>query len=486
MSGPSKKAAIAAAHKFVEAEPPSRTDEGNAERIARVVAGDMFWVPEWKTWMFWRGDKWDARTDEHVVQRALDVLRRIPEEVSFYEDPDEQQKHLRFAANSLNSNKVMAAVQLARAHPELLSRPGDFDNEPYLLNCLNGTLDLRSGNLRKHRRDDMLTQRVNCSFDPKARSKDWQKVVSDALGGSGELISYLQRVLGYCLTGAVDEEKFFFLLGVPGAGKGTIIESFAGMMGDYARSMSSKTLGRGIPQGGGGASEDVARLKGARFVYASEFNRGERLDEAFVNTITGGDTITARFLYQSAFEFLPEFKLFLSANHHPRLGGGPMSGIWRRVQVIPFEHRPTKVDMKLKVRLRSEEARMGILAWAVEGCLAWQEQGLGDPPEKVEEAKTEYQQESDSFAVFIGEAIVSTPNSKVLVSDMFAAYQAWATASGVRPVGKQALGRILKERGLEPTTKEVTQQGKRKGARAWKNVDLRPGVRGDVRKVGKR
>jgi putative DNA primase/helicase len=454
----------------------SLTDTGNAVRFAEQYKDEVRFVPEWNCWVFWMGDRWERDAEVFVTQRMQEVARRIPREVSDLgeEDDDMRAKVLRWATVSLQASKVRAAVEMARAQAPLISHPDEFDADPFLLNCRNGTLDLRTGELRPHRREDMLTQQVACDYDPDATSEDWDRVLRDAFDGAEELIVYLQRVFGYCLTGDTSEEKFFFFYGKSGAGKGTILESFAGMLGDYTRTMSARSLTKSAPQSGGSASEDIARLAGGRFALANEFDPGDRFAAAQVNTLTGRDKVAARFLHKDTFEFFPQVKIFVAANDLPKQSSSPESGVWRRIQVVPFDHKVAKVDRGLKARLERDEARGAILAWALHGCLEWQRDGLGHAPSQVKEAVDDYKEQSDPHRVFIEDKIEESDQSFVPNKVMWTTYQGWANDQGIRkPLSQKALTQVLRERGFEQAGKTVKRDGKRTSVKVWQRIRIR-------------
>jgi putative DNA primase/helicase len=449
-----------------------RNDDGNAQLFADENSEYVRWVPEFKSWMAWDEQRWTRIADEYVVQRYLEALRKLQ-----FETGRHDAEVFKWALGARNTGRVRAALTLARSDERILARPDDFDQDPWALNCRNGILDLRSGDLREHDRSAMHSQVTNADFSDNAQSEHWNRVLRESFAGDAEMVAYLQEVFGYALTGDVSDEKIFFFYGQAGAGKTTILDAFGGMLGDYTRVVSSQTLSRSASQSGGVASEDVARLAGARFAVASEFDRGTQLAEARVNSMTGGETIVARHLYQATFEFAPQFKLFFAANHKPQVSASPQSGIWRRLVMIPFSNRVAEVDRDLKKRLRTPQARGAILAWAFEGCQRWiANGGLRPFPGAVRAAFDEYRDESDRFQGFLDERIERAPGSYVTKQAMFDAYLEWAGLEHIRRLAsKQALHGILKERGLRDTTREVQRKGKRTSERVWADVALKRG-----------
>ncbi len=283
---------------------------------------------------------------------------------------------------------------------------------------------MKPGELREHRREDLITKLAPVEYDPEARLDLWDRFLAEATGGDQELMRFLQRAAGYSLTGETDEEKLFFVHGPAAAGKSTFLEALKAAMGDYAQTADFETfLAR---QQVGGPRNDVARLAGARLVISIEVDEGKRLAEGLVKTLTGGDTVTARFMYRESFEFKPQMKLWLAANHAPKVSDDD-EAMWRRILRVPFERviPKEKRDPKVKATLRDPEiAGPAILAWAVQGCLTWQREGLGVPP-IVEQATSAYRLDNDPLREFFASCCVFGPTKTVTVSDLNNEYESW-------------------------------------------------------------
>ena len=321
-----------------------------------------------------------------------------------------------------------------------------LDQNGWLFNCKNGTLDLQTGLLRQHKRDDLITKEVRMVFDPEAKCPTWLRFLSQIFGNHWELIEFVHRLLGYCLTGSTREQQLSFLLGGGARGKSTLLEAFGYVMGDYQRTCPPSTLlAKNI---GSGANSDVARLQGARFVKATETEADQKLAAALIKQLTGGDTIAARPLYHEYSEYRPTFKIFLATNHPPRVRGSD-DAMWRRIHVIPFDISIPKKqrDSGLLEKLKAEGP--GILAWAVEGCLKWQRDGLKPPPE-VLQANARYRTKMDTVGPFLeARCTHQDPGSKVRTSALYSAYGALCAEEGWDPVDRSAFRANIEGRGFE-------------------------------------
>ena len=314
-----------------------------------------------------------------------------------------------------------------------------------LLNCPNGTLDLQTGRLLKHDRADLLTKRIEVKYDSNAECPRWLAFLNRIMDGDQELILFLQRAVGYTLTGGVAEQCLFFMLGTGRNGKSTFIETLLALLGDYGQKAPTEMLM--FKGNGGGIPNDLARLPGARLVVAAEVEQGRRLAESTVKDLTGGDTITARFLRQEFFDFTPTHKVWMYGNHKPVIKGTD-EGIWRRIHLIPFAVQipVSEQDPNLKAKLAEELP--GILAWAVRGCLDWQKHGLS-VPESVKEATADYRAEMDVVSAFIEECCTTGQNHYAKWKELYAAYTDWCNVNGERAESGKRFGNTLTERGYK-------------------------------------
>jgi putative DNA primase/helicase len=359
---------------------------------------------------------------------------------------------MQWCLKSESARSINAMLDLARSEPGIPILPEEFDRDPWLFNCPNGTLELKTGTLREHRRADYLTKLCPVEYHADARCPRWLEFLDQIFARKTKLIWYVQRLLGYCLTGAVTEQILPILWGSGANGKSTLVNVVLEILGeDYAlkapRDLLMALRGDSHPTG-------LARLFGRRVAVCVESSKGGRLDEALVKELTGSDPITARRMREDYWTFQPQHKVFLVTNHRPVIEGTDHA-IWRRIRLIPFEVviADEHQDKQLPERLRGEYP--GILAWMVEGCLAWQRDGLG-MPEEVKEATASYRSSEDVIGAFLTERCVQGPDYCVRASVLRAAYCGWCEQTGEDPVSQRVLGESLTERGFKRRTSNGT------------------------------
>jgi putative DNA primase/helicase len=438
------------------------TDLGNAERFVDTYRDAVLWCPARKTFLLWDGTRW--AWDEHGSVRKLahKVARGIYKDAAHEPDEAKQREIAKFARTSQNESRIGA--MLNEAKPYLAVGMDELDRDPWLVNCQNGTLDLRTGKLKAHDPADRITKIVPVDYDPAAPCPRFKQFLRETLVEEA-VISFVKRYSGYTLTGITRERLLAILYGLGKNGKTTLVELLRDVMGAYATNTDTETLLMRKYQGVG---NDVAALKGARFVSAAEVEQGRRLAESKVKQLTGRDTVTARYLFGEPFNFTPEFKLWLSTNNKPVIQGTD-DAIWDRIRLIPFTQRfdGARQDPKLPEKLRAELA--GVLAWMVEGCLEWQEHGLGDP-ERVREATNQYRTEMDTLAAFLDEECVTSPACKVLAERLYQSYAMWCDKSGERKDPKKTFVARLEERGF---SRRRETAGVNKGRYIWLGIGFR-------------
>lgn len=420
------------------------TDVGNAQRFAIRHGETAHYIPAWGSWITYVGGRW-SRDDSGAVERmAKSTVLSFYLDAHSTTDDMERRQLVRWAQESEKAHKLAALISLAKSEPGMVARPSQLDADPWLFNVANGTVDLRTGILRPHDRADLLTKQAPVLYDPAARCDRWESFLSEIFSGNEPLIRFMQRAIGYSLTGQTTEQCLFLLYGLGANGKSVLLEVLRRLLGDYARSADFSTF---LERRGDGPRNDVARLAGARLVTSSEVSEGRRLSESLVKSLTGGDVIAARFLNQEHFEFAPQFKLWMAANHKPQIRGTD-HGIWRRIKLVPFMVQiPEERQDKNLVNVLMDELP-GILAWAVAGCIMWQQHGLGAPAE-VQAATAQYREEMDQLGPFIEERCVTGKDCSVGATELYAAYSQWCSSAEERPMSRQKFGTQMTERGFE-------------------------------------
>lgn len=425
------------------------TEGGNAERFADTFRVISRFVPSWKSWLVYDGKRWQHDELQSTVTQAKQIVAQLFQEAAIADD-ERRSALIKFAAKSDTAYGIKAMLTLAQN--ELAVTPNDLDRDLWLLNVANGTLDLRTGTLRAHDKDDLITKLAPVYYDPNAQCPNWLRFVNWTTNQRPALAAYLQKAFGYSLTGDVREQVLFLLHGIGANGKSTMVEVFRSLMGDYAESLPIDAI---MQTKDGANNSAIARLKGVRFAYAAEPTEGARLNEGLVKQMTGNEVMTARFLYAEPFTFLPAFKLWLSANHAPVVRDSG-KGMWRRIRRVPFDARlaeagespseqyPAK-DELLKDRLLAELP--GILNWALEGLGIWQADGLGTPPEVVA-ATADYRDDMDTFAHFLADCCVVATGNQVRASELVAVYQTWCKDNNERPLAAKHLASALRDRGF--------------------------------------
>lgn len=438
------------------------SDLGNARRLVALHGKDLRYCREMGKWYVWDGRRWQPDSSGQVLVWAKNTIEQMHREAS----RGQSKYHRKLAAHAVSSEsdariKAMAAV--AQTEPGIPIITDDLDSDPWLLNCLNGEVDLRTGAMRPHYREDLITRLAPVYYDPDAWSVLWDTFLDTACAGSEALSAFLQRAVGYSLTGDTGEEVIFFVHGPAATGKSTFIEAVKAALGDYAKTADMETfLAR---KDSGGPRNDIARLAGARFVASTEMEDGRRLAEGLVKMLTGGDKTAARFLYQETFEFTPQFKIWLAANHAPRVRDDD-DAIWRRILRIPFERVIPKEEREpgLKLELRNpDKTGAAILAWAVKGCMDWRCNGLGVPP-VVEQATEAYRQDMDPLAEFFTDCCEFDPSAWTATVHLRAAYEEWARQSGAFILNDRRFADRLKARGCGTE--------RRSAGRGWLGIRL--------------
>jgi putative DNA primase/helicase len=377
---------------------------------------------------------------------AKDTVTAIYSEALQITNQSQRDALIKHALRSQAEARLNAMVSLAESEKEVVLSAKMLDVDPWLFGVQNGVIDLQRREFRPGRREDFITKQAGVSYDFNARCPEWLKFLDTVTGGDRELQAYLQRVIGYTLTGSVQEEVMFVLYGIGNNGKSTFRETPHALLGDYALSSDASLMTE--RKGPGGATEEIARLKGCRFVAVNETNENDRLHEARIKFTTSQDTITARNLYGHFFDFFPTHKTFVTTNHKPIVRGTD-EGIWRRLHLIPFTVTIPKSAVKKDFRERRLMPELaGILNWAIEGVAAYLKEGL-NPPMIVRAATDEYRQDMDVVGQWLEEHCVRDPGASTPTSIAYDDYFRWAQAETSWTLTQLRWRRNLTDRGFK-------------------------------------
>ena len=469
------------------------TDVDRARNLVKAHGTELRYCHPWHTWLFWDGTRWkrDGRGDAYrlavqVAEGALDG------ELAALEDAQGRMRHalagrqqnlrqrakgdarraeqaIRQTNQGLSDRAITAALHLAQCGLPIM--PEDLDQDPWLLNVENGTMDLHTGDQRPHRRQDFLTKMAGCSFDPDARCPRWDEFLLEIFESCPELVEFTQRTVGYCLTGSTDEQVWFLLHGSGANGKGVFTATLLSLFGDYGRAVASEVL---LAKRGESHPTEIANLAGARLVVTGETNEGCRFDAAKIKALTGSDRLSARRMREDYWEFAPTHKLAFHTNHMP-LVRDTSHAFWRRVRLIPFAARfwrpdeappegSLMADPKLNETLKKELP--GILNWALEGLSSWRAEGGLDTPLVVRQATSSLRMDQDAVGRFIDEKCRLGPFCTVAKKELFQRFTAWAEEAGEYPLSQRAVSLRLQERGLSSSQAPGTR------ARIWIGIAL--------------
>lgn len=418
------------------------TDLGNAERLAVAHGENIRYCHNRSAWLTWDGTRWAWDETGAIHRLAKGVVRSIYAEAQQAADETRRKELAKHAIKSEAEARVQAMVNLARHEEGIPVRLDDLDADPWLLNCRNGTVDLRTGELLAHDRAHYITRCCPVAYDPMADCPLWHRFLYRIMAQSDRLITFLQRYIGYSLTGDASEQSVVILHGSGSNGKTTLMETVQALLGDYAITTPTETLMVKRP---GGIPNDVARLRGARLIAANEAEEGQRLAESLLKQLTGKDTVSARFMHGEFFDFQVTGKIWLRTNHKPVIRGTDHA-IWRRIRLVPFDVviPDAEKDARLGDKLKAELP--GILAWAVRGCIDWQMDGMGMPDE-VKQATEGYRNEMDVVGDFLAEKCVLLETAEVRAGTLYKAYRGWCDETGNQPVSTTMFGRSMAERG---------------------------------------
>ena len=432
------------------------TDDGLALKLGERWT-DARHVAAWNQWLFFKGSRWVVDECLEHMMRGRDFLRKKAEALEEWAekkaeslDARDRESFLRGARGKAyrlrSAHTVVQVVGLARSNEAQAAEVAQWDRDPWLLGTPGGTVDLRTGIVRDARQEDYITKATAVAPAlQRTPTPLWAAFLKRIMGGNEEQVGYLQRFAGYALTGSIQEHAFVFGHGTGANGKGVFTRTLQGVLGDYALTVPTEML---MVTRNERHPTELARLRGVRLAIGSETEVGKTWAEARIKSLTGGDRIAARFMRQDFFEFDPEFKLLVVGNHKPSLRGVD-EAIRRRLHLVPFTVNipAAKQDPKLSAKLKNEWP--GILRWAIDGCLQWQEEGLNPPP-AILEATDQYLVGEDAVGQWLEECTRKDANGFSSSRDLYNSWKQWAEANGEFLISRKRLGQELTDRGYHP------------------------------------
>jgi P4 family phage/plasmid primase-like protien len=423
------------------------TEFGNAERMLDRFGDTLMYVPEYGSWHVWTGVYWRKGTDVEIEHYAKETVKGLLDEVEDHREPAE---FYEFCARSQEARMVRNMVSLAASDPRVFVPAAELDNKPGLLCVQNGVVDLRTGKLSPPSKDLYITRVAGCDYNPSARAPLFRKVVQDVFSDDMDMVSFLQRLIGYAAIGDPVEDVMVIAHGNGSNGKSTVLRTVQDALGSYAKTAAAETfVGDGRQGSGGGPREDLLRLKGSRFVYVSEPDEQGELKEGSVKNMSGGDLAVARGIHgKDSVEFEPTWLSIMPTNHKPIVKGSD-HGIWRRLVLLPFlrnfDDEPNVKDENLKQKLKAEME--GVLTWIVEGAQAYLAQGLAQPS-AVRAARDQYRSQMDLLSEWMSECCITGPDCGESIKNLWLSWESWARERGMLRyiTSSVALGRRLDQR----------------------------------------
>lgn len=442
-------------------------DQGNARLLHKLLDGTYKWTDSGGGWFKWTGKKWqlipETQAGTECQQKLLVEYNRLL--TKSVQERDRRELYVKKVREVAKIKNVAQTLTTLKGFEDIAVDYEDFDGDPLLLNCKNGTLNLRTGDLLAHYPETLLTKALAVEYHPEATCPAWDKFLNEIMNGNQGDVDFLRRAVGYSLTGDTGERCFFTLHGSGANGKTTFLETLVTLLGDYADSVDFSTFIDSDGRDSSYKNAVLAKLKGKRLVIAGESKERKTLDSELIKKVSGKDTISARWLYGKPFTYKSQFKIFLATNHRPVIRD-KSPAIWDRVKLIPFNVTipPESRIRNLDTILTTKDELSGILAWAVRGCLEWQRLNGLRESESVRRATSIYQAEMDSVGAFLGENVTLETGSSTPVRELNECYSQWCNENGQRE-DKPELIQKLRDLGLKQT--------RTKDGRLWNGLRLK-------------
>jgi len=418
------------------------TDTSNAEMMLESFGGKIRFDHRRNRWLIWKGHRWQPDDDGSITRLAIESARKRYQEAVLIGDTKEREQASKWAIQSENRQKVESTIALTKVLKPIADNGDNWDSDNFLLSCPNGIVNLKTGKLRKGKPEDRITMSTETEYKPRAKAPRWEQFIDEIFQGNKDLSKYVHKALGYSITGDTSEQAAFFNFGSGANGKSVMFKTIRTILGDYAHDAPASLLQRGYNK----STNDVAATECKRFLVSSEALSTSKIDEQRLKAWTGGDRVSARYLYSEFFDFEPTVKPWLFVNHKPRVDDDSF-GFWRRVKLIPFNAIFTgKTDDKeLYNKLKLEHE--GILVWLVKGCLLWKKDGLEPAPAVVNEGTAEYQAENDELQDFLADRDQKEEFTKA--SELYRDYAIWCGTQNYTQkdiLSKTAFGRRMTDK----------------------------------------
>lgn len=426
-------------------------DIHNGRVFSQLFKGKILFCHASNQWLLWDGTIWrwclSGEQDIAAKQASKELIKQAAQ--AFANDPKAEDNKLiqANAKQTLNNQKRFDMLRAASTESGMsIGSVAELDADPMLLGCGNGVINLRTGTLLTPNPQMLISKIVRTSFDSNAKAPLWEKFISECFLGDRETIHYMQKALGYSITGDVSEEVMHFCYGVGSNGKTLLTNIMYNLMGDYAAIADTDLLMRKDKTNDNSPTPDIARLQGKRFVVANEVEEGRRLNDKNLKTLASKQNLHARELYGRTFEFSPHHKLWVTTNHKPYVSD-QSDGAWRRIRLIPFNNLVSgdQVDFGLEDKLMTESS--GILNWLIEGCMMWQKERL-NPSTSIQHCSMEYRKESDALGQFISECCVEDSSSKEDQQRLYSQWRYWCQSNGHHQGSKRTLTTRLEAKGI--------------------------------------
>jgi len=443
------------------------TDLGNSQRFVNLHKHRIRYCGNQKIWYIWNDIKWEQDNQNKIQELAKETANQMLQEALLISDSAKRNELVNHAKKCQSKASINNLIDLANSHPDINVIDEDFDKDHFLLNVKNGTINLKTGKLLPHDPKNLITKFCNVEYDESATCPKFHGFIDYIFAGNHDLINYIQKLVGYCLTGSTEEQILPILYGNGNNGKSTFMQVIQGLFGDYAISADTTSFSA---SNNSTIRCDLARMKEARVVLTTEFESNQHISEALIKRITGGESIECRKLYKDPFEYLPTFTILMATNHRPEIKGTD-EGIWRRIHLIPFTVKIADKDRKKNYAKELMKELPGILNWALEGCLKWQREGL-EKPSPVKAATTDYRNDMDELGEFLKVVCNVSDEARILSSELYAAYTSWCESNGIRvPQKNRSFSLKLKERGFETVHRSTGNE--------WQGIELKEEVSPD-------